>query len=75
MREPVSPTSAARRRLIAALGLAPLVAQVASEQGVAQLTAEKLSMAGRVEYTAAGIRVYDAAGRPRVAVGCFDPSP
>ena len=62
--------------VLAALAPPAAPALMTVEQIVAgSITADKLSPAGRIECSSAGIRLFDAAGRLRVAFGSFDHSP
>lgn len=77
MREPSAPASASRRRLLAAVGMAPLAVRlsaIVSAPSVLSLAVPVDSM-GCVNVTPTAIRFFDATGRLRVVVGCFDRSP
>jgi hypothetical protein len=72
-----APAFAAKRRLLAALGIAPLAARrfaIAFTPSTLSLAAP-IDRTGCMNVTPTAIRFFDAHGSLRVVAGCFDPSP
>ncbi|MGE8452642.1 MAG: hypothetical protein ACN6OP_18885 [Pseudomonadales bacterium] len=76
-----SRVSTKRRRLLLSLAVTPIAGvalRVPSALPCARAAVPALvgvDLASRMDISATHIRLFDAAGRLRVVVGCFDPSP